>query len=64
MTKSLAVTPSPTLTGTPNRARYLQRDLTSEHVYRVLVKRPPPRTLALRGEEFRETAKARSRLAA
>ena len=47
----------------PDHAGYLQRDLTWEHVYRVLVKRPTPRTLALRGEKFRETVKARHRRA-
>jgi hypothetical protein len=51
------------LTLSPNHAGYLQRDLTWEHVYRILVRRPTPRALAVRSEKFQNTVKARNRRA-
>jgi hypothetical protein len=51
------------LTQTPSHPGYLQHDLTWEHVYRVLVKRPTPRALANRAVEFRKTVEARERRA-
>jgi hypothetical protein len=47
----------------PSHPGYLQRDLTWEHVYRVLATRPTPRTLAKRSVRFRETVTARDRRA-
>ena len=51
------------LTAIPDHAGYLQRDLTWDHVYRILATRPTPRTLAVRGERFRKTIQARNRRA-
>jgi hypothetical protein len=51
------------LTAIPDHAGYLQRDLTWDHVYRILATRPTPRTLAVRGEGFRKTIQARNRRA-
>jgi hypothetical protein len=48
---------------TPAHPGYLQRDLTWDHVYRVLVKRPTPRALANRSAQFRDTVTARNRRA-
>jgi hypothetical protein len=51
------------LTTSPNHPGYLQRDLTWEHVYRVLAQRPRPRVLARRAENFRATITKRNRRA-
>src|ERR1700730_16226362 len=47
----------------PGHPGYLQRDLTWEHVYRVLVKRPGIRALASRSKKFRATVTDRNRRA-
>lgn len=47
----------------PGHAGYLQRDLTWQHVYRVLAQQPTDRGLARRSKEFQQTVKERRRRA-
>jgi hypothetical protein len=47
----------------PGHAGYLQRDLTWQHVYRVLAQQPTRRGLAQRSREFQKTVKDRRRRA-
>jgi hypothetical protein len=51
------------LTKRPGHAGYLQRDLTWQHVYRVLAEQPNERALVRRSKEFHETVQKRRRRA-
>ena len=47
----------------PGHAGYLQRDMTWQHVYRVLARPPNARALELRSRQFHDTVKERRRRA-